>query len=63
MAAERRSRSETDRSTANDREQPADEKIRDRAFEIYEGRGAEPGHDWDDWLQAERELRPRREDE
>jgi DUF2934 family protein len=40
-----------------------EEKIRDRAYQVYEGRGGEPGHDWDDWLQAERELRPKREDE
>jgi hypothetical protein len=29
-----------------------------RAFELYETRGGEHGHDLDDWLQAERELRP-----
>jgi hypothetical protein len=27
-----------------------------RAFEIYEQRGGGHGHDWDDWLQAEREV-------
>lgn len=27
-----------------------------RAFEIYVQRGGEHGHDWDDWLQAEREI-------
>jgi hypothetical protein len=63
MAAERRQQSETDRSTADERARPADEKIRDRAYEIFEERGGEQGHDWDDSLQAERELRPRREDE
>jgi hypothetical protein len=31
--------------------------IRERAFEIYEARGRESGHDLDDWLQAERQLR------
>jgi hypothetical protein len=30
--------------------------ISDRAYELYEGRGGEHGHDIDDWLQAEREL-------
>ena len=34
------------------------EEIRVRAFEIYIERGAQPGHDVDDWLQAERELQP-----
>jgi hypothetical protein len=28
-----------------------------RAYELYEQRGREDGHDWDDWLAAERELR------
>jgi hypothetical protein len=27
-----------------------------RAFEIYERRGGGHGHDWEDWLQAEREV-------
>ena len=34
----------------------ADEQIRRRAFEIYEQRGCEDGHDMDDWLRAETEL-------
>ena len=33
-----------------------DEEIRRRAYEIYLERGQQPGHDIDDWLQAEREL-------
>jgi monoterpene epsilon-lactone hydrolase len=32
------------------------EEIRRRAYEIYLGRGEEPGHEIEDWLQAEREL-------
>src|SRR5262249_10329944 len=32
------------------------EEIGRRAYEIYLGRGREPGHEIDDWLQAEREL-------
>lgn len=28
-----------------------------RAYELYLERGCEHGHDLDDWLQAERELR------
>ena len=27
-----------------------------RAYELYERRGAKPGHDLDDWLMAEVEL-------
>lgn len=32
------------------------EQIEARAHEIYRARGAEPGHELDDWLQAEREI-------
>jgi outer membrane protein TolC len=32
------------------------EQLRRRAFELYEQRGREGGHDLDDWLQAESEL-------
>jgi hypothetical protein len=28
-----------------------------RAYELYEARGREHGHDLDDWLQAERDCR------
>jgi hypothetical protein len=30
-----------------------------RAYDLYLTRGSEPGHDVEDWLQAERELRSR----
>jgi hypothetical protein len=33
-----------------------EQEIRDRAYEIYLQRGAQPGHELEDWLQAEREL-------
>ncbi len=33
-----------------------EETIRQRAFELFEQRGCEPGHDLDDWLQAEAEV-------
>jgi hypothetical protein len=33
-----------------------EDEIRLRAYEIYVERGAEPGREVDDWLQAEREL-------
>ena len=36
---------------------PSTDDIAHRAFELYEQRGGEHGHDWDDWFQAERELR------
>jgi hypothetical protein len=33
-----------------------EEEIRYRAYELYLQRGAQPGHELDDWLQAERDL-------
>ena len=32
------------------------EQIRQRAYELYEQRGREDGHDLDDWLAAESEV-------
>ena len=31
-------------------------KIRERAYELYEARGREDGHDLQDWLRAEEEI-------
>jgi hypothetical protein len=36
------------------------EQIRRRAFELYEERGRDDGHDVADWLQAESEVTQRR---
>ncbi len=33
-----------------------EEEIRRRAFELYEQRGRQDGHDMDDWLRAEAEV-------
>jgi hypothetical protein len=38
---------------------PRIEEIRIRAYEIYVERGGQPGHDVDDWLQAEQDLEPK----
>ena len=35
------------------------EFIRKRAYELFEMRGRQPGHELDDWLQAEREIESR----
>ena len=32
------------------------DRIAERAYELYESRGREGGHELDDWLEAEREL-------
>jgi HSP20 family molecular chaperone IbpA len=37
------------------------ERIRQRAYDLFQTRGATEGHDLEDWLQAERELRPETE--
>lgn len=33
-----------------------EEEIRRRAYQLYEERGREDGHDLDDWLSAEAEI-------
>jgi HSP20 family molecular chaperone IbpA len=33
-----------------------EEKIRAKAYQLFESRGGEPGRELDDWLQAERQL-------
>jgi hypothetical protein len=38
-----------------------EQQIRIRAYEIYLGRGEQPGFELEDWLQAERELTSREE--
>lgn len=35
----------------------ARDMIRRRAYELFEERGQDPGHDLKDWLQAEREIK------
>jgi len=36
------------------------ENIRQRAYELYEARGRENGHEVEDWLQAEAEVGTKR---
>jgi Protein of unknown function (DUF2934) len=36
------------------------DNIARRAYELYEQRGREPGHELEDWLQAEHEVQQRR---
>jgi hypothetical protein len=35
---------------------PSQDRIRDRAYELYESRGREHGQDEQDWLRAERDI-------
>jgi hypothetical protein len=39
-------------------DQPSEQEIRNRAYEIHLQRGEQPGDELGDWLQAERELSP-----
>lgn len=36
---------------------PSDDEVRERAYHRYLERGATPGNDLDDWVEAEKELR------
>jgi DUF2934 family protein len=36
---------------------PLEERIRRRAYELYVLRGSQSGSEFDDWLQAEEEIR------
>ena len=38
----------------------SDEDIAKRAFELYESRGRQNGHDVEDWLEAEEQLEEER---
>jgi hypothetical protein len=38
-------------------QEPTEEEIRQRAYKIYMARGSAPGHEVEDWLEAERKLR------
>jgi Protein of unknown function (DUF2934) len=42
--------------TAVNESQELEFQIRERAYELYEARGREDGHDIEDWLRAEEEI-------
>jgi DUF2934 family protein len=46
----------TAKTLAIEASQNLEEAIRRRAYELYEERGREDGHDLDDWLRAEAEI-------
>jgi len=48
-----------DRPTVRTTAEPTPDMIRARAYEIYLERGAAPGNEVEDWVQAERDLRAR----
>lgn len=45
------------KTTARTNAPTAEDRIRQRAYEIHQARGGAPGQDLDDWLQAEREIK------
>jgi DUF2934 family protein len=47
-------------STATSDPQELQHQIRLRAYELYETRGCENGHELDDWLRAKEEIREKR---
>ena len=47
----------TSTNVAAERRPSFEEEIRRRAYEFYETRGREDGHDLEDWLRAEAEVR------
>jgi hypothetical protein len=44
-------------ATVTSGEQELEHQIRLRAHELYEARGREDGHELEDWLRAEEEIR------
>jgi hypothetical protein len=46
-----------DERSSNGEHNPDTKKIEHRAYELYLDRGRDPGHDFDDWVRAERELK------
>ena len=46
----------TVKTLATEPSQSLEEEIRRRAYQLYEERGREDGHDLDDWLRAEAEI-------
>lgn len=49
----------TEPKISNDVSEERLERIRQRAYELYQARGGGEGYDFDDWLQAEAEIAAR----
>lgn len=49
-------KSSTDNVTKMPNVVPSQDRIRERAYQLYESRGREPGRDEQDWLGAEQEM-------
>lgn len=49
-------KSSPDKVTTMQATVPSPDRIRERAYELYESRGREPGQDEQDWFRAEEEI-------
>jgi Protein of unknown function (DUF2934) len=56
MAKTRESSSPTTEKSRVARNQPTQEQIAFRAYQIYLERGGTPGNEFEDWVEAERQL-------
>lgn len=56
MAKTRESSSPTMEKPRTANNQPTQEEIALRAYQIYQERGATPGNEFEDWIEAERQL-------
>jgi hypothetical protein len=45
-----------DETTKNKATAPSHDDVARRAYELFQNRGGEPGHDLEHWFDAEREL-------
>src|SRR5438105_13794210 len=52
-----KSRDDQNQNQPNGPAKSAEDPIKRRAYEIYLRRGEAPGHEMEDWLQAEREVK------
>jgi hypothetical protein len=56
----KRTKTATARASAPPGSEPSVDEIRRRAYERYQERGGNHGRHFDDWLEAERELRSKK---
>jgi hypothetical protein len=47
-------------ATVTSEPQELEDRIRARAYQLYEARGRDNGHDLEDWLRAEKEVTERK---
>jgi len=56
VSSARARRQEADTQPSFTESRPDADRVAQRAYERYEARGREDGHDMEDWFEAEREL-------